>query len=178
MAVRPIRIARADENSWRLAVAGLLLAAVIVGAAIAVGGAAARVLNALGAVLWLASGVVLARSLPLARRPALGWLVAVGSGVTLAALVRPGGLSEAVAAFAIAGALVVLAAGDRVGAWALLAPAIYLPVHLLIGIGRALLRGGAVRTDPPPTAALVPLAMLLAAAAAGALAASLVRRRG
>jgi hypothetical protein len=58
----------------------------------------------------------------------------------------------------------------------LLVPAIYLPVHLFIGIGRAILRDGGVRTDPPPTAAIVPLAMLLAAAAAGALAAAVVRR--
>jgi hypothetical protein len=72
--------------------------------------------------------------------------------------------------------VVIFAAGDRTGAWALLVPAIYLPVHLLIGIGRAILRHGGVRTDPPPTAAIVPLAMLLAAAAAGALAATLVRR--
>jgi hypothetical protein len=55
-------------------------------------------------------------------------------------------------------------------------PAIYLPVHLLIGIARAILRNGGVRTDPPPTAAIVPLAMLLAAAAAGAMAATFVRR--
>jgi hypothetical protein len=76
----------------------------------------------------------------------------------------------------LAGAVVVFAAADRTGAWALLVPAIYLPVHLLIGIGRAILRNGGVRTDPPPTAAIVPLAMLLAAAAAGALAAAVVRR--
>ena len=83
---------------------------------------------------------------------------------------------EVVVWFALAGAVVVFAAADRIGAWALLVPAIYLPVHLLIGIGRAILRNGGVRTDPPPTAAIVPLAMLLAAAAAGALAATIVRR--
>jgi hypothetical protein len=93
-------------------------------------------------------------------------------------LVRPSSLPEAVIGFALAGVFVVVAAGDRVGSWALLAPAIYLPVHLAIGIGRAIIGGGGVRTDPPPTAALVPLSMVLAAAAAGELAAWFVRRRG
>ena len=103
----------------------------------------------------------------------LGWAAAIAGGFILGALVRPSGLVEVVVWFALAGAVVVFAAADRIGAWALLVPAIYLPVHLLIGIGRAILRNGGVRTDPPPTAAIVPLAMLLAAAAAGALAAAL-----
>jgi hypothetical protein len=93
----------------------------------------------------------------------------------LGAVVRPAGIGEALVAFAVAGAIVVLVAGDRSGGWALLVPAIYLPVHLLIGIGRAMLANGGVRTDPPPTAAVVPLAMLLGASLAGLLAASLVR---
>ena len=169
-------IARDDPRTWRTAAAGLILAATIVGIAIVVGGPTARILNPIGAVLWLASGVLLALSLPIAERRLLGWVVAIASGVILGALVRPGSLTEAVIGFAIAGAVVVLAAGDRSGGWALLAPAIYLPVHLLIGIGRALVRDGGVRTDPPPTSAIVPLAMLLAAAAAGVLAAAIIRR--
>ncbi|MBW3632163.1 MAG: hypothetical protein KY456_03945 [Chloroflexi bacterium] len=168
--------ARNDPRSWRTAAAGLILAATIVGVAIVVGGATARILNPIGALLWLASGVLLALSLPTVERRALGFGVAIASGVILGALVRPGSLVEAVVGFAIAGAVVVLAAGDRSGGWALLAPAIYLPVHLLIGVGRAIVRGGGVRTDPPPTAAIVPLAMLLAAAVAGALVASAMRR--
>jgi hypothetical protein len=106
----------------------------------------------------------------------LGWIAAIAGGLVLGALIRPSGLIEVIVWFAVAGAAVVFAAEDRVGAWALLVPAIYLPVHLLIGIGRAILRNGGVRTDPPPTAAIVPLAMLLAAAAAGALIATIVRR--
>jgi hypothetical protein len=94
----------------------------------------------------------------------------------LGGIVRPGTLAEAIAGFGIAGALVVLAAGDRSGGWAFLVPAIYLPVHLLIGIGRAILRHGGVRTEPPPTAAILPLVMILAAAIGGAVVASLVRR--
>ena len=176
MTLRPLRFSRSDPNSWRTAAAGLVLAGAIVGVAIVVGGPLSRVLNPIGAVLWLASGVLLALSLPPAQRHVFGWVVAVASGFVLGAIVRPSGLVEAIVWFALAGAAVVLAAGDRAGGWALLVPAIYLPVHLLIGIGRAILRDGGVRTDPPPTAAIVPLAMLLAAAAAGALAASIVRR--
>jgi hypothetical protein len=176
MTHRPFGYIRNDPAAWRIAAAGLILAAAIVGLAIVVGGTTARPLNAIGALLWLASGVLLGVSLPPAQRHMPGWAVAIAGGVVLGALVRPGSLIEVIVWFALAGAMVVLAAADRVGAWALLVPAIYLPVHLLIGIGRAILRDGGVRTDPPPTAAIVPLAMLLAAAAAGALAAAVARR--
>src|SRR5829696_7055683 len=170
----PIR--RNDPRSWQTAAAGLILAATIVGVAIVAGGSMARILNPIGALLWLASGVLLVLSLPRVERPIPGYVAAIAVGVILGALVRPGNLVEAVLGFAIAGAVVVFVAGDRSGGWALLAPTIYLPVHLLIGIGRAIARGGGVRTDPPPTAAIVPLAMLLAAAVAGTLAASAMRR--
>ena len=176
MTLRPLRLSRNDPRSWRTAAAGLLLAAAVVGLAIVVGGTTARPLNAIGAVLWLASGLLLSVSLPSVQRHMLGWVAAIASGFLLGALVRPGSLAEVIVWFALAGAVVVLAAADRIGAWALLVPAIYLPVHLLIGIGRAILRNGGVRTDPPPTDAIVPLAIVLAAAAAGALAATLVRR--
>jgi len=175
--LRPIRLSRNDPNAWRAAAAGLLLAAAIVGLAIVFGGSTARLLNPIGAVLWLVSAVLLGVSLPPAQRPMLGWAAAVAGGFILGALVRPSGLIEVIVWFALAGAVAVLAAADRVGAWALLVPAIYLPVHLLIGIGRAILRNGGMRTDPPPTAAIVPLAMLLAAAAAGAVVAAIARRR-
>lgn len=178
MTLGPLRFTRDDPASWRIAAGGLLLAAALVGLAIVIGGATARVINPIGALLWVVSGVFLGLSLPAAQRPILGWLVAIAGGLLLGAVVRPAGLIEVIVAFAIAGAPVVLAAGDRTGGWALLAPAIYLPVHLLIGIGRAIMRNGGVRTEPPPTAAIVPLAMLLAALAAGALAAALIRRRG
>jgi hypothetical protein len=177
MTVGPLRLSRNDLRSWRTAAAGLVLSAAIVGLAIVLGGATARLLNPIGAVLWLVSAVLLGLSLPPVQRPMAGWVVAIAGGFILGALVRPSGLIEVIVWFALAGAVVAFAAADRVGAWALLVPAIYLPVHLLIGIGRAILRNGGVRTDPPPTAAIVPLAMLLAAAAAGALAAAVIRRR-
>ncbi len=177
MTLRALGQTRNDPTAWRTAAAGLLLAAIIVGLAIVVGGPTARLLNPIGAVLWLASGVFLAVSLPSAQRQVLGWLAAIAGGFILGALVRPASLIEVVVWFALAGAVTVFAAGDRVGSWAMLVPAIYLPVHLLIGIGRAVLRDGGVRTDPPPTAAIVPIAMLLAAAAAGVLVAAMIRHR-
>ena len=176
MTLRPLRLSRNDPNSWRTAAAGLVLAAAIVGLAIVLGGTTARLLNPIGAVLWLVSAVLLGVSLPSVPRPMQGWAAAIAGGFILGALVRPSGLIEVIVWFAFAAAVVVFASGDRVGAWALLVPAIYLPVHLLIGIGRAILRNGGVRTDPPPTAAVVPLAMLLAAVAAGALVAAIVHR--
>jgi hypothetical protein len=171
-----LRFSRDDPNAWRVPVTGLFVAAVIVATAIVVGGSAARALNGLGGLLWIASGVLLGLSVPAVPRAAAGWIAAVLCGIALAGFVRPGTVGEATVAFAVAGAVVVLAAGDRSGLWALLVPTIYLPVHLLIGIGRALSQGGAMRADPPPTAAVVPLTMLLAAAAGGAIVASMVRR--
>jgi hypothetical protein len=176
MTIGAWRFSRDDPNAWRVPVIGLFIAAAIVAVAIVVGGSSARALNGLGGLLWIASGTLLGLSLPAAPRRTAGWIGALLCGIVLAAVVRPGTVGEATVAFAVAGVIVVFAAGDRSGVWALLAPAIYLPVHLLIGIGRALSQGGAMRADPPPTAAVVPLTMLLAAAAGGAIAASMVRR--
>jgi hypothetical protein len=176
MTIGSMRVSRSDPNSWRIAAAGLVAAAAIVGVAIIAGGTVARTLNGIGAVVWLVSGLFLAVTLPDAQRRAGGWVAALAGALLLGAVVRPGELGEVLLSFAVAGALVVLIAGDRVGAWALLVPAIYLPVHLVIGIGRAILTNGGVRTEPPPTAAVVPLAMLLAATVAGMVVASLLRR--
>ena len=77
----------------------------------------------------------------------------------------------------IAGLLTVLVAGDRSGAWGFLVPSVYLPVHLIIGIGRAVMNGAPMRTDPPPTAMILPLMMIVAAAVGAAIAAALVQRQ-
>jgi hypothetical protein len=177
MAVGSLSLTRAQPNRWRLAAGGLILAAVIVAVAIIAGGPAARILNGIGALVWISSAIVLAMALPAPERRVAGWVAAVVAALLLGGVVRPSGISEVVVWFALAGAAVVLAAGDRSGGWALLVPAIYLPVHLVIGIGRAIARHGGMRTEPPPTAAIVPLAMVLAAAAAGALMANIVRRQ-
>jgi hypothetical protein len=178
MAARSFLFKRDAFGDWRIAAAGLFLAAAVVGVAIVIGGAVARTLNGVGALLWLISAGLLAFTLPSVQRRMAGWLAAIAAGLLLGGIVRPSSLVEAVIWFAVAGAAVVFVAGDRLGSWALLVPAIYLPVHLLIGISRALMRGGAVRTEPPPTAAILPLIMILAAALGGTLAAIYVRRSG
>jgi hypothetical protein len=177
MAAGPIQLVRESPGAWRGAAAGLIVAAAIVGIAITAGGSTARTLNGVGAIVWIASGVVLALTLPGVERKGLGWLAVAAAGLVLGGIVRPGTITEAIITFGIAGAVVVLAAGDRSGSWAFLVPAIYLPVHLLIGIGRALLRESGVRTDPPPTPAILPLVMILSAALAGSLVAALLRSR-
>ena len=174
MTIGPLHLAR-HEQWWRRAAVGLVIAAAIVSTAIVVGGAASRMLNGIGVVLWVGSGVLLALSLPPARRPAVGWVAAAAAALLLGGVIRPGNLAEVAIGFGLAGAAIVLVAGDCTGGWALLAPALYLPVHLVIGIGRAIVQAGGVRTDPPPTAAIVPLAIVVAAGLAGALAAAIVR---
>ncbi|MDQ2652633.1 MAG: hypothetical protein M3Z20_06260 [Chloroflexota bacterium] len=169
---------RVGGQRWQMAAAGLVVAGLVVALAIVVGGSAARALNGVGALLWVASGVLLAISLPKPDRLPLAWAAAIVTGGLLGAVIRPGTFTVAIAGFAIAGAAVVLLGGDRTGGWALMAPAIYLPVHLAIGIGRALMRGSEMRVAPPPTAALLPLSMVIAALLAGVVAAYLLRSRG
>ena len=172
-----LRLSRHDPKAWRIAAIGLFVAAAIVGVAIVVGGSAARAINPIGAVLWVGSGVLLAVSLPEVCNRAGGWGAAIASGLVLGAIVRPAEIGAAAFAFSLAGMFVVFVAGDPSGGWSLLAPAIYLPVHLIIGIGRAMVTDAGVRTDPPPTAALVPLAMLLGAVVGGMVGAAVLRRR-
>jgi hypothetical protein len=162
---------------WQFAAAGLVVAGVVVALAIVVGGTAARALNGIGALIWVASGVMLAVTLPRPERLPLAWVAAIVTGGLLGAVIRPGTFAVAIVAFAISGAAVVLLGGDRTGGWALMAPAIYLPVHLVIGIIRAIMRGSEMRVAPPPTAALLPFSMVIAALVAGIVAAYLVRGR-
>jgi hypothetical protein len=176
MAMQSLRASGSMRADWRVPAAGLLAAGAIVAVAIYVGGPAAQALNGVGGIVWLGSAVALIRALPHVPRATAGRVVALATAVAIAGWVRPATIPESVAAFTLAGAAVVLVAGDRVGAWGLLVPAIYLPAHLVIGIGRAIIRGGAMRTEPPPTPALVPLAMIVAALVGGMAAAALARR--
>jgi hypothetical protein len=122
--------------------------------------------------------VILAVSLPRPERLPLAWSAAIVTGGLLGAIIRPSTFAVAITAFAIAGATIVLLGGDHTGGWALMAPAIYLPMHLVIGIGRAMVRGSEMRVAPPPTAALLPFSMVVAALVAGVLAAYVIRSRG
>ncbi|MFN8592984.1 MAG: hypothetical protein U0031_16125 [Thermomicrobiales bacterium] len=170
-------LTRRNSHRWRTAVVGLVLASLIVGVAISLGGTMARSLNPIGGLIWIASGVLLAMSLPPAQRPVPGVVVGAGAGFILGAFIRPATLEAAIISFGIAGLLTVLVAGDRSGAWGFLVPSVYLPVHLIIGIGRAVMNGAPMRTDPPPTAMILPLMMIVAAAVGAAIAAALVQRQ-
>jgi hypothetical protein len=144
----------------------LVAAALFVALAIDSEDGVARVLNTMGGILWLLSAWLLwranarhaGRSVP---------LVAATTALVLVIALRPSNLIWAGVGFAIGGAIVALAvSGDRVRA-ALMLPALWLPVHLLVAITKVGIREirdrpATVRTDPPPTAAFVPLAMVLA----------------
>lgn len=148
----------------------LILAAALVGVAIAADGPLARIANGLGGLLWVTAALLLAGSLRGTRRPWLGALVAAAVIALLVLVVRPGDLAGALLGFALGGLVVALAAPTRRATWAMLMAAAWLPAHVLLRIAEAALAGQArVRTEPPPTAALVPLAMVLAALAAGLL---------
>ena len=145
----------------------LILAAAIVGLAIALDGTAARLLNGVGGLCWLAAAALLARSLRRDRERPIPLALAAVAVLTFALAVRPSDLLASLVGFSVAGALVAAVARRHPLRWALLVPAAWLPAHLAIAILRALRDdAGTVRADPPPTAALVPLSMVLAALAA------------
>jgi len=161
-----------------LAGALLLVAAALVGVAIAVDGTAARVLNGIGALGWLVAAAILVKSLRGSRRGVTVGSAAAAVILLLALVVRPSDLAAALVGFAAAGTTIALIGRDRPVEWALAVPAFWLPVHLTLAVGRAAVAGEArVRTDPPPTAALVPLAMVLAALAGGLVVARLRDQR-
>jgi len=159
-----------------------ILAATLVGVAIVTDGGLASAANGAGGILWLAAAVLISRGLGWSR--GTRWMVPLVVAVTFALvlLVRPRDPIMAVVGFSIGGFLVGgLASRDRVR-WAAMVPALWLPLHLGVAIGRAVLReasGGVatVRTDPPPTAALVPLLMVVSAVAGGLLASWVLRRQ-
>ena len=164
----PLWRRREDRRDLPLAPGTLLVvAAGVVGLAIAADGSLAGLLNGLGGLCWLVAAVALALGVQRERR-LQGALVTAGVVLILALVVRPSDLAAALVGFSLGGAVVALAVGNQPLRWALLVPAAWLPAHLAIAIGRAVVDGDPrVRTDPPPTAALVPLAMVLAALAGG-----------
>ncbi len=158
----------------------LLVAGVVVALSILAGPPLARILNGLGGLLWVVSAVWMLASLRTERRWMPVVAVALAGALVMAVVVRPGTYPEAILGFFVAGGAVALVAGGGDGRWAMLAPALYFPLHIGIAIGRVVLAGGArgVRTDPPPTEAFVPLSMILAAAVAGVVVGRFVQARG
>ena len=155
----------------RFGAAGLVAAGVIVSVAIATDGAVSRGINGVGAIVWLGSTVALMSGLRDSRRWSVSLALAAAVTLTLSFAVEPTNIATAVPGFAVGGAILALMARPAV-AWAVVVPALWLPVHLLTAVVPAIIRastGGeaSVRTDPPPTAAVVPLLMVLSAAMAG-----------
>lgn len=157
----------------------MVVAGLFVGAAIASTAPVMRsALNGVGGVLWLAGAAWIVWSLRNSPRRLPAGVVAAVAVVILVWFVRPVDLALSVVGFAIAGALVAGMGQDRPFAWALVVPATWLPVHLLLGAVRGFIfQHGQIRTVPPPTAAIVPLSMVLAAGVAGAVVAWLLARR-
>lgn len=157
----------------------LVIAGVAVAASILAAPPLASILNGLGGLLWVVSAAWMLAALRGERRWAPIAAVALAGALLMALVVRPGTYLEAILGFLVAGGAVALVARGNDGRWALLAPALYFPLHIGIAIGRVVLSGGArgVRTDPPPTEAFVPLSMVLAAAVAGVIVARLFAQR-
>jgi hypothetical protein len=162
---------RAERLGGRL----LLGAGLVVALAIAADGDLARRINGVSGVLWIAAAALLlraARGAGFARNVA----IVLGLGLVIAYAVSPSDLLWAVGGFGVMGAIVALAtgAGGRGALWAKVLPALWLPLHLTLALGAAVLRElrddpAALRRDPPPTTAFVPFAMIVAAWGAGLL---------
>ena len=172
----------ATERMTRFGTVGLIVAGLVVALAILTGGAVSRAINGIGALIWMAS----LAALLLGVRDDTRW----GTKLGLAALVtlvlsygvEPTNIATAVPGFAIGGAAIAVVSSRPV-VWALMVPALWLPVHLLTAVVPAIIRaasGGAasVRTDPPPTAAVVPLLMIVSAGVAGWLVGTIRERQG
>ena len=159
--------------------AGLLIASGgVVGGAIALGGESGRALNGVGGAGWLIAVVLLVATLRRVSDWQRGFGCAVAVTLGLAWLVSPSDLTAAIVGFGAAGAVVAAATSVHRSAWALLVPALWLPLHVGSAIVRSAIAGEArVRTEPPPTAALVPLAMILAAWSCGLIVDRIATRR-
>lgn len=167
------------RSPWTLAAA-----AVLVGVAIVWDGAAAKAFNGIGGLVWVGCAIALATELRRDRSWRATGAVVLGLAILFAVVVRPSDGLIAAAGFGLGGALIASIARGSQTSWAVLLPAMWLPVHLAVAVGRASYRtlsGGesAIRTDPPPTAAVVPLLMVLAAWGGGWMAVYLKdQRRG
>lgn len=166
------------KNLIGYATALLIVCGIVVGAAVAVGGDIGRALNVIGGAGWLVAGTLLAVGLRRSPGHWRGFAVAAIAALGLSWFVSASEMIAAAIGFGVAGAIVGAVTTERRSAWALLVPALWLPLHVGTAIARAALEGDArVRTDPPPTAVLVPLVMILAAWGCGLLVEWIVARR-
>ncbi len=170
------------ERTTRFGAAALIVAGMVVALAIVTDGAVSRGINGIGALVWMAS----LAALLLGVRDETRWRTKLGLAALVTLVlsfgVEPTNIATAVPGFAIGGAAMALVARRPV-VWALLVPALWLPIHLLTAVVPAIIgaaSGGqaSVRTDPPPTAAVVPLLMIVSAGAAGWLVGTIRERQG
>ncbi|HEV2109240.1 MAG TPA: hypothetical protein VGR16_13335, partial [Thermomicrobiales bacterium] len=118
---------------------GLLIAgALVVAVAIVTGGTLARAVNGVAALLWFGSLWLVWTSLGSERRRLALTAVTVVTTLVLVLVVKPSDLFMAAVGFSIAGLIVSVAAGRSEVQWAAMVPALWLPVHLGVTIGRAL----------------------------------------
>ena len=169
--VRQRLTARGDSDRRSGAVA-LLNAAGLVGIAIASDGILARLVNGIGGVLWFAACWFLIQETRGEVRHRTLVTAAIAGAFLLVVWLRPSDMVWAVVGFSVAGAAVAALASLAPIESALLVPAVWLPVHLSVAIGKAIYRAATgdsapIRTDPPQTAALVPLVMVIAAGIGG-----------
>jgi hypothetical protein len=155
-------------NAEQTGIALLLVAGVVVAIAIATEGALSRAVNGIAGVLWILSAWFLVNALrsDLKFWPRLAQVTAIC--LVLVLVVRPGDLALALSGFSAAGAIVAATTGTRGFTWAVLLPALWLPVHLGTAVAKAAYRAiadqpAALRSDPPPTAAIVPFSMIVGA---------------
>jgi hypothetical protein len=169
------------EQRGKLGFVGLIAAALLVGGAIAADGQAARTINGIAGLLWIAAGAAVVWSLRGDEGFLPRLLVSGGLTLTLVLITRPSDYLSAAIGFTVAGAVIAATAPGRERSWAVTVPALWLPVHLAVALARVADRAlrdlpAHVRTEPPPTSALVPLVMVIAAWLGGAVF-SLVRSR-
>lgn len=175
---RQLGSARTAWSRSEAPVVALVVAALVVGVAIATSGQISKTINGIGGIVWIAAAVTLANRL----RQTPGWLKlsthAFLLTLTLVLFVKPTDILWAAIGFTAAGFLLNLEAPRRRLEWAAFLAAIWLPTHLLVAATRAAERAlrdlpAHMRTDPPPTAALVPFAMVICALIGSQLASAL-----
>jgi hypothetical protein len=178
MELRMMRTAPVDKNWITNATVLLIASGGIVAVAVAIGGNLGRALNGVGGLGWMIGAAILVIGLRRIPSRWRGFAIAAVVALGLSWFLSASDLTAAVIGFGIAGAFVAAATVERRGAWALLVPALWLPLHVGTAIVRAAVAGESrVRTDPPPTAALVPLAMIVAAWGCGMLVEFVAGRR-
>jgi hypothetical protein len=153
-----------------LATANLVAASLVIAIAILAGDPIAKIVNGIGGVLWIGSAIMLIVALRQQKRFIHFVSFILADCLLLVLLVKPSDYLWAIIGFGLGGVLVGFITGTQARNWAPLLPAVWLPAHLIVAVGRAIVRSiegteASVRTDPPPTAALVPFAMVVASIA-------------